>query len=184
MSKTEEWIETFTQKCFFPFDPNPTLICIEDIAHSLAMTCRFNRHCRVFYSVAQHCVIVSEMVPAEDALWGLLHDAGEAYLPDIPRPIKHKKELRSLVEAERKILKCVAQVFGLQLPIPVSIKRADNIMLATEARDLMGEDCQGRWESLKGITARPEQIIPWTWENAERTFLYQFRNLVEGRLSP
>jgi len=84
----DEWIQTYTGKKFWAFDAAIADICIEDIAHALAMRCRFGCHCKEFYSVAQHSVIVSHHLPPELKLWGLLHDATEAYLPDVPRPQK------------------------------------------------------------------------------------------------
>ena len=82
------WVQTVTGKAFYPLKPDPSLISIEDIAWALSMQCRFAGHVLHFYSVAEHCVYISNSVPMEDALWGLLHDATEAYLTDVPRPLK------------------------------------------------------------------------------------------------
>lgn len=87
------WIQTFLGKPFWPLSPRPEDIDIRDIAHALAMTCRFTGHSQKFYSVAEHSVRVSRIVPAQFALHGLLHDASEAYLCDLSRPIKHGSTL-------------------------------------------------------------------------------------------
>jgi hypothetical protein len=85
------WQQTFTGRQFWPCDPRPEDVCLEDIAHHLALMCRFGGACRVFYSVAEHSVRVAELVwdrtngDREAALAGLLHDASEAYLVDIPK---------------------------------------------------------------------------------------------------
>ncbi|MFG0247924.1 MAG: phosphohydrolase, partial [Phycisphaeraceae bacterium JB051] len=78
------WIQTYTGKAFYPLREDPGIIDIRDIAHALSLQCRFNGHCSDFYSVAQHSVHVSEVVPQAFALWGLLHDAAEAYMSDLP----------------------------------------------------------------------------------------------------
>jgi 5'-deoxynucleotidase YfbR-like HD superfamily hydrolase len=83
------WIQTYQGGCFEPFNPHPDQIHIRDIAHALALTCRFTGHCLDFYSVAQHSVMVSQIVSHKHALAGLLHDASEAYLTDVASPIKH-----------------------------------------------------------------------------------------------
>ena len=83
-----DWIQTMSGVIFYPLDPRPEEIRIEDIAHALSHQCRFAGHCREFYSVAEHSVRVSRELPQEFMLWGLLHDASEAYLVDLPRPIK------------------------------------------------------------------------------------------------
>ena len=82
------WIETYSGKQFYLDGTDTDSIVIEDIAHALANLCRYNGHTNRFYSVAEHSVLVSYAVPKEYALWGLMHDASEAYLSDIPRPFK------------------------------------------------------------------------------------------------
>lgn len=88
------WIQTYTGKKMFPLAPKREDICIEDIAHALSMKCRFNGHCNLFYSIAQHSLIVASLVKPELRLAALLHDAAEAYLPDFCRPIKGEAYFR------------------------------------------------------------------------------------------
>lgn len=83
-----EWILTFSGERFYPFSPAPEEVKTKDIAHALANICRFNGHTRGFYSVAAHSVHVSRLVPPEFALEALLHDAAEAYVGDMVRPLK------------------------------------------------------------------------------------------------
>jgi hypothetical protein len=101
-----------------PFDPDPGEIEIEDIALALSHQCRFGGHCRVFYSVAQHSCLVSDLVIERGgnlaALWALLHDASEAYLVDLPHPLKHRSELGKLyAAAEDRLQAAVCERFGL-----------------------------------------------------------------------
>src|SRR5271165_5200280 len=84
----DRYLSTYTGKKFFPYDPRPEQICIEDIAHGLSMLCRFVGQCRFFSSVAEHSIAVARLLPANLKLFGLLHDASEAYLADLPRPVK------------------------------------------------------------------------------------------------
>lgn len=170
------WTQTYTGKMFYPFDPRPDDVCIEDIAHALAMQCRFNGHCREFYSVAQHSVIVSMNVPACDAMKGLLHDAAEAYVGDLVRPIKkHLPEFRVIEEAVHSAI-CLA--FRIEPSLPNSVLWADRCALMTEKRDLMAKP-PAEWEE----TAKPftERIKPWLPALAERAFLERFVQLGGGR---
>lgn len=131
------WIQTFTGKKFYPADPKIEDICIEDIAHALSMMCRFTGHCREFYSVASHSVYVSRVCSKENQLYGLLHDASEAYITDVARPVKRLKELEGYRAIEKSLQKAICQKFGLPEIEPEEVKEADVKMLATEARDLM-----------------------------------------------
>lgn len=137
--KPEEiWIQTYTGKAFYPLAPRVEDIDIEDIAHSLSMQCRFTGHTKDFYSVGQHCAEISEIVPEEDALWGLLHDASEAYLVDLCRPLKRLEKLGSPYrEIEARLMLAICERFGLAPEQPASVKEADLRMLMTEKRDLM-----------------------------------------------
>jgi hypothetical protein len=163
------WIQTFSGKRFEPLDPAVDSIDVVDIAHALSQLCRFGGHCRVFYSVAEHCVRASRIVAPELRLWALLHDAAEAYLADVPRPLKQR--IPEYHGHEDRLLKRIAQRFRLPWPIPAAVFDADDRMLATEARDLMAPP-PAPW----GLTAQPlaETIVPWTAVAAERAFLDAF----------
>lgn len=132
-----DWMQTFTGRKFWPIDPRPEDICIEDIAHALSMMCRFNGHCNKFYSVAEHSVLVSRAVPDEYALWGLLHDAPEAYIADIVKPAKPYIEGYAAVES--RLMDAVCDAFGLSRDEPVQVKAADCAVLADEAGQIMGD---------------------------------------------
>jgi len=160
------WIQTYTGRRVDPLDPDPETLVIADIAHALSQLCRFNGHCRAFYSVAEHSVRVARAVPPEDALWGLMHDASEPYLADVPRPLKQR--LPEYHVAEARFMRVVAERFGLRWPMPASVDHADTVLLVTEARDLMGTDAK-TW----GIDVEPlpEVIAPWSPTEAEAAFL-------------
>ena len=168
------WIQTYSGKKFEPLAPALADIDIADIAHALSQLCRFNGHCRVFYSVAEHCVRASQIVAPELKLWALLHDAAEAYLADLPRPLKH--QLAEYQAHEDRLLRSIAQRFELAWPIPAAVFEADDRMLATEARDLMAPP-PAPW----GLTALPldDKIVPWTSLEAERAYLGAFEKLRE-----
>jgi len=131
------WIETFKGRKFHFLNPQPNEIDIEDIAHALSLTCRFNGACRVFYSVAEHSIRVAGIVPDKYKLLALLHDASEAYIPDLPRP--EKAGMPEFKAMENVILQAIWHKFGIDnlLTSDGVVKEADNILLATEARDLM-----------------------------------------------
>lgn len=87
------WIQSYTGKQIFPLEPNRNEYDIEDIAHALSMTCRFNGHCKEFYSVGLHSLYVMELVAehtnsTKTLMVALLHDASEAYISDLSRPVK------------------------------------------------------------------------------------------------
>jgi len=168
-----DWIQTFTGRKFFPGDPRPEDFDIADVAHALSLLCRFNGHCRRFYSVAEHSVRVSAICPPERALWGLLHDLGEAYLGDMPRPIK--LDLPAFSAAEDRLLQVACGVFGLPWPMPAEVKRADDLLLATELRDLMAPPADD-WK-LREAPLAELRIEPWPAEEAERAYLARYREL-------
>lgn len=135
-ARTGNWMQTASGRMFWPLDPRPEEVAIEDIAHSLAMSGRFAGHARRFYSIAEHSVYVSYFVPKEDALHALLHDASEAYVVDVPRPLK--PFLTGYKEIEENVWKAIAVHFGISPEMPASIKLADNRVLLAEQRQLMG----------------------------------------------
>jgi 5'-deoxynucleotidase YfbR-like HD superfamily hydrolase len=172
-----DYIDTFSGKRIYPFNPEISEINIEDIAHALSLLCRFGGHCSEFYSIAQHSVYVSQVCDKENALWGLLHDATEAYIGDVVKPIKRQDEMKKYREAEEKLEKVIAQKFNLTLPLPQDIKIADKRMLIAEKRDLM-KNCELKdWEydDIKAVEFKVEPIGP---KDAERLFLSRYGELI------
>lgn len=170
------FIETYTGRHFRPLDPWPGDIDIVDIAHALSNQCRFSGHTCTFYSVAEHCVRVSHACAPQDALWGLLHDASEAYLVDLPTPLKHSDEFYIYRSSERELMRAICQRFYLDENEPGSVRRADMALLATEVRDLM----PGRPEHWKAQLAEPPlpgRIMTWSPEYAKTKFLMRFEEL-------
>jgi uncharacterized protein len=173
-----DWIQCASGRPFWPLDPEPGDIDILDIAHALSNQCRFSGHVRTFLSVAQHSVAVARLCPSSDRLWGLLHDAAEAYLVDLPRPLKALPEFSPYRAAEAAVMRAVCVRFGLPEAMPESVHRADLAMLATEARDLMGDPVWGRMLGVEPIEAG---IHCWGPERARTAFLALFRDLTTGR---
>lgn len=131
--KEDQSIHTISGKRFWPLDARAEDVDIYDIAYSLSQKCRYNGHCRGLYTVAQHCVLASQNT--HHPQWALMHDAAEAYLPDVSRPLK--PELKGFTEIEDRLLRVIAPVFGLEMPFPKEVHRIDAQMLVTEWRDLM-----------------------------------------------
>lgn len=174
------WIQTFTNLQVFPLEPDPAGIVIEDVAASLSKTARFNGHTQgnLAYSVAQHSVVVSRLCPTKP-LAGLLHDAAEAYLGDIAKPVKMEIDRLTgglLTQIEDRILRAVSEAFLVPYGdlICPEVKGADKVALATEKRDLMGEE-PWPWHPL------PEpaefELCPWGPKLAREMFLDRFREL-------
>jgi uncharacterized protein len=163
-------------KPFFVADPRPEEIDIEAIAHALSLLCRYGGHCKAFYSVAQHSVLVSQNVSPENALWGLLHDAAEGLtLNDMPRGVKSL--MPNYYRLEEGIMKAVAKRFNLPWPMPAEVKEADEKLLATEKAQLMEQSFH--WPNLPDPL--PITIDPWPWESAKAQFLNRFHVLNHGR---
>lgn len=170
------WIQTYTGRQFWPLSPRAEDVAIEDIAHALAFKCRFTGHTRRFYSVAQHSMLVADMAAEPDRLWGLLHDAGEAYLPDVAAPIK--EHFPDLIAAEQRILAAVAEAFGLPAQPGPSVHEADREVLLAEKRDLLGP-APAPWACEADYVPMCRTIRPLAPETAEEWFLDQFRDLKE-----
>lgn len=173
-----DWMQTFTGRQFWPLDPRADEVCIEDIAHALSHQCRFAGHTRTFYSVAEHCVRVAEYLHNQSgdrslALWGLMHDASEAYLVDLPRPVKRQPSMAPYKEAEKLVTTAIAERFGLPLAFDQDtfVKHADVVLLATEARDLMSRP-PNAWAPMPHPLR--DSIVPWSSYVAREAFLFAF----------
>lgn len=154
--------------------PEDSVIEITDIATSLSKMCRFTGHCRGHYSVAQHSVLVSEVVSPEFALYGLLHDASEAYTGDINKPLKVLLG-KTFTNIEDRIQRVIYNHFGLDPREPVEVHHADMILLATEKRDLMPNDkypwIVDDYEPMSGV------IIPMERDQAYTYFMNRYQEL-------
>lgn len=167
-------IATYSGRVINPLDPDPAAIVIEDIAHALSNSCRFTGHVKKFYSVAEHSVRVSNILPPELALTGLLHDASEAYLSDMARPVKAQPAFGDIYKKfEAQLEEVIAGVFGLTYPFPPKVKEADTILLRTEQRDLMPPTFRH-----EGAEYLDHTIEPWSPEDAEVRFLERYAQLV------
>ena len=183
-------IVTYTGKIFDLLNPKPEMVCIEDIAHSLAYQCRYTGHTREFYSVAQHCVLMAENsdLPG-DPLQKLLHDAAETYIGDMAKPWKNLLcvdvpkgrgsfgHLVSIGTFENRIQKVIGQALGVDLAYSAEVKKSDIIMMATEIRDLMSimpPDFDWGIDTSRVIK---EPIKTWLPLFAKRKFLEKYDQL-------
>jgi uncharacterized protein len=137
------WIQTYTGHKFSLSDPQPEDVYIDDVVAALGSICRFNGHCRQFYSVLQHSVHVAEVAEEANVVqtWdALMHDAAEAYFGDVTRPMRmHLNHISGGIFGrwKNRVERVVADALQLVYPMSKEVKHADNVMLATEARDLM-----------------------------------------------
>ena len=202
------WIQTYTGRKVYPLELTADQVCVEDVAHALSLKCRFAGHCRRFYSVADHSLRVAAILPPPLRLAGLLHDAAEAYLPDVAGPIKSRFLLRpgaryrdasagsavqascvradtgeytpTFDEVEAHVLSAVFEGLGVPRPHVWSspaIVAANRMLLATEARDLMGEPPEA-WALDAPTLSDP--IYPRSPAQAEADFLVLFGQLIGG----
>lgn len=180
-------IVTYTGKVFNLLNPKPEMVCIEDIAHSLAYQCRYTGHVKFFYSVAQHCVLMARNrdLPG-DPLQKLLHDAAEAYIGDIVSPWKKllivnfsifRNPPISVKDFESIIQEVIGRALGVDLYPSAEVKKSDKIMMATEIRDLMSKmPSNDNWGvDLSNVVK--ETISPWGCRFAERRFLDTYHQI-------
>lgn len=156
-------IRTYTGKYIDVFNPDPNMICIEDIAHALSHQCRFGGHMHHFYSVAQHSVLCAFKVDVPFKLQALMHDASEAYLMDIPRPIK--KRLKEYIDLEENLMKIIADKFAFEWPMRDAVRHADELMLEIE------------WANL--VIRKPKNFPCFPPSYAKDTFLKTFSILTK-----
>jgi len=180
MGNESNWMQVRSGKTVHPFDPHISEIDIKDIAHSLSMQCRFNGHTKEFYSVAEHSVRVSRLYTADNVkkkLMCLLHDASEAYLLDVPTPIKDM--FPDYKYYEKRMLRVIFEAFKLPNPDPMPsiIKMYDKKLLTTEKRDLLGVGAS-KW-GVEFPEPLDDKIHPWSQETARIVFLETFNALYD-----
>jgi 5'-deoxynucleotidase YfbR-like HD superfamily hydrolase len=174
------YLQTVSGRWVNPFDPDPDQLDAGDIARALANQCRFGGHSRVFYSVAQHSVIVSRLVEerggdTEDAFAALMHDATEAYLGDMPHPLKHRSPLGAAYkEAEDHLERAIRDRFRIKPDVP-EIKRVDRALLASERRVFSAETWH--WPELEGVEPLDLELTAWPPDEAARAFAERYAAL-------
>lgn len=167
-------MQLYSGEMFNPLDPEPSYVNIEDIAHSLSMLCRYNGHCKRFYSVAEHSVLLSHTVDPENAKWGLLHDATEAYMGDMVRPLKH--EMPEFMDAEDNLEVVIAGRFNLGWPMPAQVKEHDTRIVADEREQIM-RPSRLPWSLLEGFPPLGVRISGWSPSRAEAEFMSRYQQL-------
>lgn len=176
-----DYISTYTNKHFHFMSPSEDEVCIEDIAQALSNLCRFSGHVKEFYSVAEHSIILADYVMdkygnADMALTALLHDASEAYIVDVPRPIK--PYLTNYQDIEGGISKVINNVFKVH-PMCDVIKDLDHNIVCDEAKVLFKSvpDWVQYYKEV-GVTLRM-----YTPEEAREAFMSKFEELIYARKS-
>lgn len=171
------WMQTYTGRAFYPHDPRPEEISIFDIAHGLAAQCRYNGHTRRFYSVAEHSVYVSRSVDPRFAREALLHDAAEAYVGDLIRPLKTGLLGSYFSDVETLVELAVAGRFGLSWSHDAiaAVKEIDNRILVDERDQIMATPPRS-W-NLDGLAPVGVVIIGLEPVVAEALFLSRFADL-------
>jgi hypothetical protein len=175
------WMQTYTGQKLNCDCPDPQSIDIIDIAVGLSRLARYAGQTKVFYSVAQHSVYVADLVgrrggTTSEQLIGLLHDAPEAYLGDLVRPVK--MQLPGFVELEEKLWNAIStKLLGWPLPIPEIVHVADRTLLVTEARDLLPRGPLDNWTDRYEERPLSTVVAPVSMHQAERMFLNRFHKL-------
>lgn len=179
VSRRGDWMQTFGGRQFWPLDPRSDEVFIGDIAHALAQQCRYGGHTRRFYSVAEHCVLLARALPATHRLWALLHDASEAYLVDVPRPVKG--DLGGYREIERCVMRVICERFGLPWCMPDAVHAADNRILVDEFAQAMAPmPVPIETTALAGVEPLGVTLRFWRPDEAEYWFLTEFDWLTGG----
>lgn len=166
------WMQTYTGKRFYFADPRPEDIDIGDIAGALARQCRYGGHCLKFYSVAEHSVLAARAAPRRFRLATLMHDASEAYLMDVPRPLK--PYLHGYAGMEERLMAAIAAKYKFPWPLPPEVKEIDNAILTDEREQNMApmDVSPELWGNCGGRLG--VKLNCWLPKRAEREFLHAF----------
>jgi hypothetical protein len=178
------FIQTLSGRRVNPLHAAPEDIDPVDIANALANLCRFGGHSRGFYSVAQHSVIVCDLLEeqgatADELMAALLHDAAEAYLGDLPHPIKHRSELGAVFRVAEKQLEAVINERFALPQAAARIKPLDRALLATERR--IFSTISWEWPELDGVAPLDLEIEPWLPDRAREEFTRRYDRLAGER---
>lgn len=179
-----DWMQTYTGRRFYPLSPRAEEIDPLDIAHSLAHLCRYNGHVDRFYSVAEHCVLMSLVMPTRElALEALLHDGSEAYVGDMVRPLKHTPEMAPYRLAEDFVMDAIAERFGLPVDRDghhskaAEVADADLRILLTERTALLSHyKPSDRW-NVDGMEALDVEIMALQPYGAKQAYLARLESL-------
>lgn len=173
-----DWMQTYTGRRFYPLAPTADDIHPLDIAHALSLLCRFNGHVDRFYSVAEHCVLLSYAVAPEHALWALLHDATEAYVGDMVRPLK--RSMPEYVAVEDGVMAAIAEAFGISGTMPPEVKLADSRILLNERSALMPHTVH-KW-AVDDLEPLPNTtVIGMSPAAIEAEYISRLTDLLEGK---
>jgi uncharacterized protein len=172
------WMQTRSGRAYHYQNPGQHEIDIGDIAHGLSNLCRFGGHAARFYTVAEHSVLVSlvvEKTHPEHAFAALMHDSPEAYVIDMPRPLKHILGV-TYANLEAKAWQAICTKFGINPTLPPCVKAADNAVLIAE-RDALMEEPAKAWNWAEGIKPAEVTINCWVPRIARDIFIDRFREL-------
>lgn len=169
-----KWIQTFTGRRFWPLNPKPEHVFIEDIAHQISQKVRYTGACEWLYSVGQHSILMAREAPQHMKLRALMHDASEAYLPDVARPIKD--DLPGFREIENRVLNAIFRRFDIPNDPGGIVKTLDNRILVDEKMQVM-KDTGLNWVQILGCEPLGVAIKRWEPEYTERLFLKMFYEL-------
>lgn len=181
--KMEPYIETYSGLRVHFNDINEKVITIYDIAHSLSQICRFTGHTKEFYSVAQHSVLVADaQITLAEKRAGLLHDASEAYVNDLPSPLKACTDLGDYKNLENRFHAIINEKYQINDGMTPNIKKADLVALFTEKRDVLNKSSDWGWG--ENIEPFKDTIIPLPPKEAKELFLKRFIELfpIEAKL--
>jgi hypothetical protein len=162
-------IRTISGQYVNVFEPNPDTLLISDIAHALSHQCRFGGHLPRFYSVAQHSLLCYLIAKEEEKFDALMHDASEAYLLDMPKPIK--LELPDYNIIEDNLMKILAKKFNFNYPKSPEVERVDIHLLKWEWEVIMLElpnSVYGPIDCMTPLEAKTEFLRTFEFEIGKR----------------
>lgn len=179
---SDNWIGLLSGARMDYDNPEESDVTLDDLASALSNICRFSGHLPCFYSVAQHLVNTSRIVPVEFAFDALMHDTAEAFTNDLPTPLKWS--LPIFKELEVKIESAMSRRFGFNYPYVPEVKLADTQMLLLEKKYVKLDDKE--WPNYPDLAPEVERELlskvdlkPWQPVRAKREFLERYGQLLK-----